>query len=302
MSSQPVFAGIPEVEARLAEAGYLPSREIATTVFLAERLEKPVLVEGPAGVGKTELALALSRATGRELIRLQCYEGLDEAKALYEWEYAKQLLYTQLLKDRLDETLRDAPPLAEAAARIGGNEGVFFSERFLLPRPILKAIRAEQPVVLLIDEIDKADPEFEAFLLEVLADFAVTVPEIGTFAARHRPRVLLTSNAARELSDALKRRCLHLFIDFPVPERELAIVRAKVPEAGETLTRQIVEAVGKLRALDLKKLPSIAETLDWTRALVLLGADALAPELVAATLNVVLKHEGDVARAKEALA
>ncbi len=302
MSSQPVFAGIPEVEARLAEAGYLPSREIATTVFLAERLEKPVLVEGPAGVGKTELALALSRATGRELIRLQCYEGLDEAKALYEWEYAKQLLYTQLLKDRLDETLRDAPTLAEAAARIGGNEGVFFSERFLLPRPILKAIRAEQPVVLLIDEIDKADPEFEAFLLEVLADFAVTVPEIGTFAARHRPRVLLTSNAARELSDALKRRCLHLFIDFPVPERELAIVRAKVPEAGETLTRQIVEAVGKLRALDLKKLPSIAETLDWTRALVLLGADALAPELVAATLNVVLKHEGDVARAKEALA
>jgi MoxR-like ATPase len=301
MSSQPAFASLPEVEARLAAAGYLPSREIATTVFLAEHLEKPVLVEGPAGVGKTELALALSRATGRELIRLQCYEGLDEAKALYEWEYAKQLLYTQLLKDRIDETLKDAPSLAEAASRIGGHEGVFFSERFLLPRPILKAIRAERPAVLLIDEIDKADPEFEAFLLEVLADFAVTVPEIGTFTASHRPRVLLTSNAARELSDALKRRCLHLFIDFPAPERELAIVRARVPEAGEALAQQVVAAVGKLRALDLKKLPSIAETLDWTRALVLLGAEVLSPELVAQTLNVVLKHEGDVARAREAV-
>ena len=192
MANPTTFENIPDVEKRLGKAGYLPSREIATTIFLAERLEKPVLVEGPAGVGKTELALALARATGRPLIRLQCYEGLDESKALYEWEYAKQLLYTQLLKDKIGETLAGTRTMAEAVERIGSSDSVFFSERFLLPRPILKAIMSDEPVVLLVDEIDKADPEFEAFLLEVLADFAVTVPEIGTFRARHKPRVLLT--------------------------------------------------------------------------------------------------------------
>lgn len=293
------FETLADAESRLMGAGYLPSRTISTTVFLAERLEKPVLVEGPAGVGKTELALALSRATGRELIRLQCYEGLDESKALYEWEYAKQLLYTQLLKDKIGETIAGTQTMAEAVDRIGSSESVFFSERFLLPRPILRAITSETPSILLVDEIDKADPEFEAFLLEVLADFAVTVPEIGTFRAKSPPRVILTSNAARELSDALKRRCLHLFIDFPEASREVAIVLQRVPGIREALATQVVSTVQKIRALDLKKAPSIAETLDWARALALLNAEELSPQLLAETLNVLLKHEGDIQRARE---
>ncbi|AKU91046.1 AAA family ATPase [Vulgatibacter incomptus] len=293
------FESIPEVESRLSGSGYLPSREIATTVFLAEKLDKPVLVEGPAGVGKTELALALSKATGRPLVRLQCYEGLDESKALYEWEYAKQLLYTQLVKEKISETLAGTHDLAEAVDRIGGSESVFFSERFLLPRPVLKALLADEPTVLLVDEIDKADPEFEAFLLEVLSDFAVTVPEIGTFRARHVPRVILTSNAARELSDALKRRCLHLFIDYPTREREVEIVRKRVPGIGKDLAAKVVETVQRVRGLDLKKSPSIAETLDWARALLILNASELSPQLLTETLNVLLKHEADIQRARE---
>src|SRR5256885_7995685 len=225
MSNSLPLQSVDDAKARLAAVGYLPSTEIAVSAFLADRLEKPILVEGPAGVGKTELARALALATERTLVRLQCYEGLDESKALYEWEYAKQLLYTQLLKDKIAETIAGASTLREAADRIAGSEDLFFSERFLLPRPILSALRSETPALLLIDEIDKADPEFEAFLLEVLADYAVTVPEIGTVTARSTPRVVLTSNAARELSDGLKRRCLHLYIDFPTPQRELAIVR-----------------------------------------------------------------------------
>ena len=294
-----MFASIDEASQGLSAAGYLPSREIATAVFLADRLEKPVLVEGPAGVGKTELARAFAAATGRTLVRLQCYEGLDESKALYEWEYAKQLLYTQLLRDRIGDTVSGAGTLAEAADRIAGEGNVFFSERFLLPRPILKAITSEQPALLLVDEIDKADPELEAFLLEVLSDWAVTVPEIGTVKARSIPRVVLTSNAQRELSDALKRRCLHLYVDFPGRERELAIVRAKVPEASEALARSVVATVAKLRTLDLKKLPSISETLDWVRALAILNADRLDPALLDQTLNLVLKYESDLARARE---
>jgi MoxR-like ATPase len=293
-----MFTSIEEVERGLGAAGYLPSREIATAVFLADRLEKPILVEGPAGVGKTELARAFATASGRELVRLQCYEGLDESRALYEWEYAKQLLYTQLLRERIGEAMSGAGSLAEAADRIAGEGNVFFSERFLLPRPILRAVTSERPVLLLVDEIDKADPEFEAFLLEVLQDWAVTVPELGTIRAKHVPRVVLTSNAARDLSDALKRRCLHLHLDFPTRERELAIVRARVPEASEALARQVVAAVGKLRELDLKKSPSIAETLDWIRALAVLNATALDPALLDQTLNLVLKYEGDVERAK----
>jgi len=298
MSSAP-FESIPDVESRLSEAGYLPSREIATTVFLAEKLEKPILVEGPAGVGKTELALALSKATGRPLVRLQCYEGLDESKALYEWEYAKQLLYTQLVKEKISETLAGTATLADAVDRIGASESVFFSERFLLPRPVLRALVSEEPAVLLVDEIDKADPEFEAFLLEVLADFAVTVPEIGTIRAKHVPRVILTSNAARELSDALKRRCLHLFIDFPSREREVEIVRKRIPGIRRALAQRVVDVVHRVRALDLKKAPSIAETLDWARALAILNAGDLEPELLSQTLNVLLKHEADVQRARE---
>jgi len=294
-----VLASVEETSTRIAATGYLPSREIATAVFLADRLEKPILVEGPAGVGKTELARAFAGASGRTLVRLQCYEGLDDSKALYEWEYAKQLLYTQLLQSRIGETVRGAKSLSEAADQIAAEGNVFFSERFLLPRPILRAISSEVPALLLVDEIDKADPELEAFLLEVLSDWAVTVPEIGTIRARHVPRVVLTSNASRDLSDALKRRCLHLYIDFPSRERELAIVRSRVPDAAEALARSVVAAVAKLRTLDLKKPPSISETLDWVRALAVLNAERLEPGLLDETLNLVLKYEADVARARE---
>src|SRR6266849_7291546 len=292
------LASIQDVEARLRSAGYLPSPEIATSVFLADRLEKPVLVEGPAGVGKTELARAFAAATGRKLVRLQCYEGLDEAKALYEWEYAKQLLYTQLLKEKIGEMIAGTGSLSEAAERIASGDAVFFSERFLLPRPILRALLCERPALLLIDEIDKADPEFEAFLLEILADNAVTIPELGTFHAKFIPRVVLTSNNARELSDALKRRCLHLYIDFPSRERELKIVRARLPGISEQLAGQVVSAIDKIRALDLKKPPSISETLDWAQSLALLNADVLSAEIVASTLNLLLKHEGDIEKAR----
>jgi MoxR-like ATPase len=297
-----MFDDVDSVKEALTRSGYLPSPEIATSVFLADRLEKPILVEGPAGVGKTELARALAQADGRELIRLQCYEGLDESKALYEWEYAKQLLYTQLLRDKIGATLADAPTLAEAVERIAQGDAVFFSRRFLLPRPILRAVLSDTPCLLLIDEIDKADPEFEAFLLEVLADFAVTIPELGTFVAKSPPRVVLTSNNVRELSDALKRRCLHLFIDFPTAQRELAILRARIPGLPDKLGRAAVAAVQRIRTLDLKKAPSIAETIDWTRALLIIGAEALDPKTIGDTLNVLLKFETDIARTRDQLA
>ncbi len=280
---------------------YIPSDEIATVVFLAEQLGKPVLIEGPAGVGKTELSKARAAATGRGLIRLQCYEGLDETKALYEWEYAKQMLYTQLLRDKLSEVVGGASSLTEAADRIAAEEEVFFSERFLLPRPLLQALTSDEPVVLLIDEIDRADVEFEAFLLEVLSDFQVTVPELGTIVAKHHPAVFLTSNNTRELSEALKRRCLYLFLDYPTLEAELDIVRLKVPDLATQLAKEAVELVHQLRSLDLKKSPSISETLDWARALVKLSADHLDEETFENTKTVLLKHEADIVRAKRAL-
>jgi len=296
-----MFESIEEVQRKLAEQKYICSKEIATVVFLAERLEKPVLVEGPAGVGKTDLGKVTAAALGREFIRLQCYEGLDESKSLYEWEYAKQLLYTQILKDVLAEELAGVRDLAEAVERVARQDEVFFSQKFIVPRPLLRAILSEKPALLLVDEVDKSDPEFEAFLLEILSDFQVSIPELSTLKAKHIPMVILTSNNSRELSDALKRRCLHLFIDFPSPEQELEIVRLKVPGISERLAEQVVRAVHRLRKLDLKKVPGISETLDWARALVVLNAESLDPGLVRETLNIVLKYEKDIQKARENL-
>ncbi len=296
-----MFSSIEDVVERFAKHDYIASRRIATVIYLASALQKPVLVEGPAGVGKTDLAKVLAASLKEEMIRLQCYEGLDEGKALYEWEYAKQLLYTQILKDKVTEVLVGTTGLKEAVDRIASEDEVFFSERFILPRPLMKAITSEKQVVLLIDEIDKADAEFEAFLLELLSDFQVTVPEIGTFKAKKIPLVILTSNNAREMSDALKRRCLHLYIDFPNREQELAIVRLKVPEAAEKLAEEVVNVVQSLRKLDLKKTPGISETLDWVKALTLLNVQSLDNALVDETLDTIVKYEGDVRKAQEEL-
>ncbi len=287
-----------EVREALGSQQYIASDEIATTVYLSQQLGKPLLTEGPAGVGKTELAKSIAGATGRELIRLQCYEGLDETKALYEWEYAKQLLYTQLLRDKLHETLSGVSGLAAAADRLAEEEDVFFSMRFLLQRPLLRAILSEQPTVLLIDEIDRADAEFEAFLLEVLSDFQVSVPEIGTLHAVHRPLVLLTSNNTRELSEALKRRCLYLFIGYPSVEQELAVVRLKVPGLNPKLAEQAVQLVQQLRTLDLRKSPSISETIDWAHSLLALNAKQLDAKTLETTMSVLLKHESDLQKVR----
>jgi MoxR-like ATPase len=287
-----------QVKDALGDQQYIASSEIATTVYLSQQLGKPLLTEGPAGVGKTELAKAIAAASGRTLIRLQCYEGLDETKALYEWEYAKQILYTQLLRDKLQDTLSDTTSLADAADRLAGEEDVFFSMRFLLQRPLLRAILSEEPTVLLIDEIDRSDAEFEAFLLEVLSDFQISVPELGTLQAVHRPMVVLTSNNTRELSEALKRRCLYLFIGYPTVEQELSVVRLKVPELNPRLAQQAVELVQRLRDLDLRKSPSISETLDWARSLVALNAQQLDAETLENTMSVLLKHESDLQKVR----
>jgi MoxR-like ATPase len=281
---RPQFASVADVAKRLSEAGYLTDAQIATTVFLADRLGKPLLVEGPAGVGKTELAKALATATDAELIRLQCYEGLDEARALYEWNYKKQLLRIQ------------------AAQGSGGADwdtvhDDIFGEEFLLARPLLTAIRRTGPTVLLVDETDKADVEVEGLLLEVLSDFQVTIPELGTVSATRRPMVVLTSNATRELSEALKRRCLYLALDYPSAEREREIVLSRVPDLAPGLAEQLVRTVRALRALELKKSPSISETLDWAQTLLELGLDTLDEPAVSATLGVVLKHASDQQRA-----
>lgn len=293
-----MFKDISDVQSRLGSQQYIASDEISTVVYLAQSLCKPILAEGPAGVGKTELAKVWAKAIGAPLIRLQCYEGLDESKALYEWEYAKQMLYTQLLRDTLRNILGDVDSLAAAAARLAQEENVFFSENFLLPRPLLTALTSDVPVVLLIDEIDRADVEFEAFLLEVLSDFQVSVPELGTIAAKHQPMVLLTSNNTRELSEALKRRCLYLYVDYPTLNAELDIVRLKVPNLGPELARQAVSVVQQLRNMDLRKVPSISETLDWARALVTLNAKEIDENTLNNTLTVLLKYETDVAKAR----
>lgn len=296
-----MFSSIDEVIERFAKNSYIASRRIATVIYLANAMKKPVLVEGPAGVGKTDLAKVVAASLGEDLIRLQCYEGLDEGKALYEWEYAKQLLYTQILKDKISEVLVGTHSLAQAVDKIAAEDEVFFSDKFILPRPLLKAITSDKQCVLLIDEIDKADAEFEAFLLELLSDFQVTVPEIGTFKAKKIPIVILTSNNAREMSDALKRRCLHLYIDFPSKEQELEIVRLKVPEAAAQLAEEVVNVVHSLRKLDLKKMPGISETLDWVKALTLLNVQNLDSALVDETLDTIVKYEGDVRKAQDEL-
>lgn len=296
-----MFESIEDVIGKFADEQYICDRRIATIVYLATHLRKPILVEGPAGVGKTELAKVVASSLGCQLIRLQCYEGLDEAKALYEWEYAKQLLYTQILKDKISETLEGTTTLKEAVERIADQDTVFFSDRFILPRPLLQAISATEQPVLLIDEIDKSDSEFEAFLLEVLSDFQVSVPELGTLQAKQIPLVVLTSNNAREMSDALKRRCLHLYIDFPDRKQELDIVKLKVPGVSEKLAGEVVEIIQNIRKLDLKKVPSISETLDWAKALTLLNVHKLEEGVVNETLNTILKYEGDVRKAEAEL-
>jgi MoxR-like ATPase len=276
---------VEEVKGALERAGYLADEPAALVAYLAQRLGKPVLVEGPAGVGKTELAKAVSRATGRKLIRLQCYEGLDEAKALYEWNYRKQLLRIQAEKAGETES--------EPADSAKGWEDIF-SEEFLLTRPLLEAIATSEPVVLLIDEIDKTDQEFEAMLLEVLSDFQISIPELGVIEARTQPVVVLTSNNSRELTEALKRRCLYLWLDYPEVGREMEIVRLHAPELDEKLARRLVEVVHMVRQLDLKKPPSIAESIDWARALLLLGADQLDSAVFTRTMSIIVKHRADL--------
>ena len=289
------LADVEQITDGFAALGYICSRSIATALFIAGNLGKPLLIEGPAGVGKTELANTMAAYVDLPMIRLQCYEGLDEAKALYEWRYAKQLLYTQILRDKIGEVLGDAETLKASMERLHAHSDLFFSEQFVAPRPLLKALREENGCVLLIDEIDKADHEFEAFLLEILSEFQVSIPELGTIKAKRRPFVFLTSNNTRELSDALKRRCLHLYVPFPEAALEQRILRARVPEIADELMRQLVAFVQGVRQLDLKKHPSVSETIDWARSLMLLNASQLDGDLVRETLNVILKFEEDIA-------
>ena len=288
------FTSVDDIQQRFESAKYICSEQIATCVYIAHNLQKPVMVEGPAGVGKTELAKTTAQILDVPLVRLQCYEGLDAPKALYEGQYAKPLLYTQLLKDKLSELLEGSTGLEQSMERIHSHDDLFFSETFLEPRPLYKALHEELGCVLLIDEVDKSDPEFEAFLLEVLSEFQVTIPELGTIKAKIKPLVFLTSNNSRELSDALKRRCLHLYVPYPDEKLESRILSSRVPELSDTLRKEVVSFVQQVRELDLKKVPSISETIDWAKTLLLLHSEQLEPGMVKQTLNVLLKFETDI--------
>lgn len=298
ISLYPQLDDVNAISTAFGDAGYICTPRIATVVYLAAALNKPILVEGPPGVGKTELAKTCAEVIAKPLVRLQCYEGLDEAKALYEWKYGKQLLYTQILKEQLGDILDGAKGLKESIQRLHSTGDVFYAKEFLEPRPLLRAMEQDDGAVLLIDEIDKADFEFESLLLEVLSDYQISIPEIGTIQARSKPMVFLTSNDTRDLSDALKRRCLHLHIPFPSIELEGRIVTARVPELESHLSDQLVRFVHAIRELDLKKAPAISETLDWARSLVLLHANQLDAGLVHDTLNVLLKYEEDIIEAE----
>ena len=293
------FASIEDIKKGFEINGYVCNKQIATTLYLAQHLEKPILVEGPAGVGKTELAKVMAAYVGYPLIRLQCYEGLDESKALYEWKYGKQLLYTQILRDKLNEILQGVEGLDASMERLHAQDDIFYSPHFLEPRPLLQAIKQKTGAVLLIDEIDKSDQEFEAFLLEILSDFQVSVPEIGTIKAVTKPLVFLTSNNTREMSEAIKRRCLHLFIPFPDSKLERRIIKVKVPNVSKDLRNQLVAFIQAVRNFDLKKMPSVSETIDWARVLLLLNASRLDSDLVKDSLNVFIKFEEDMKTVEE---